>query len=73
LPETTRAGGVQLAEKLRRAIELERFLYEGCAIPVTVSFGVSEFSRTVANSEALMKAADDRLYQAKHAGRNRVC
>jgi len=73
LPETTRAGGIQLAEKLRRAIELERFMHDGCPIPVTVSFGVSEFSRSVASSEALMKAADDRLYQAKRAGRNRVC
>lgn len=73
LPETTRVGGIALAEKLRRLLEVERFTYEGRPIPVTVSFGISEFSLAVESAEALVKAADDRLYEAKHGGRNRVC
>jgi two-component system, cell cycle response regulator len=72
LPETTHSGGAALAEKLRRSIASERFMHEGRAIPVTVSFGVSEFSRSLETSEALVKAADQRLYAAKNSGRNRV-
>jgi diguanylate cyclase (GGDEF)-like protein len=73
LPETTLAGGAALAEKLRRAIAAERFMHEAQHIPVTVSFGVSEFNRTLAGPDALFKAADERLYRAKNSGRNRIC
>jgi two-component system, cell cycle response regulator len=72
LPETTRTGGSALAEKLRRIIAGERFRYESHVIPVTVSFGVSEFTPDMERSDTLMKRADERLYEAKNGGRNRV-
>jgi diguanylate cyclase (GGDEF)-like protein len=72
LPEADRMGGVALAEKLRKMIANERFEHEGAAIPVTISLGVAAFTPELAGSDDLYKAADDRLYQAKRAGRNLV-
>jgi diguanylate cyclase (GGDEF)-like protein len=70
LPDTNREGGVNLAEKLRQAIEaleipdLDRRL--------SASFGVAVLPGDAVNGEQLMRAADRALYAAKNAGRNRV-
>jgi diguanylate cyclase (GGDEF)-like protein len=57
-----------LADKLRLAIAgLER------PVKITASFGVcANFGPLANDAEGLMKAADEALYRAKHAGRNRV-
>jgi diguanylate cyclase (GGDEF)-like protein len=73
LPGTNRAGGVALAEKLRVLIADEPFRHEGKPFEVTASFGVAEYTRTMVNAESLIKLADERLYEAKRGGRNRVC
>ena len=39
---------------------------------VTASFGVTEL-RVGESSSDLLERADEQLYRAKHAGRNRVC
>jgi len=72
LPEADRMGGVALAEKLRKMIASERFEHEGTVIPVTISLGVFAFSPEQESSADLYKAADDKLYEAKRAGRNQV-
>jgi two-component system, cell cycle response regulator len=74
LPESQLAGGRALAEKLRRAVELEAFHHESDVISVTISVGVAEFLPALAgeNVDALVKRADTQLYAAKKAGRNRV-
>ena len=38
----------------------------------TVSLGVAEWVATMADGQALLDLADQRLYRAKHGGRNRV-
>ncbi len=39
---------------------------------VTASFGVAEFGGSISDGEALIRASDEALYQAKAEGRNRV-
>ncbi len=73
LPEAGQAGGVALAEKLRTIVAAEQFIYNGIEIPVTVSLGVSAYEAHHENAEAIVSLADEKLYEAKRGGRNRVC
>jgi diguanylate cyclase (GGDEF)-like protein len=73
LPEADMHGGEVLAEKLRKLVEAERVVQEGTVIPVTISLGVAEFDPRYETAEQLVKAADEKLYEAKRSGRNRVC
>jgi diguanylate cyclase (GGDEF)-like protein len=67
------AGGAQLAERLRSAVEGRVAFVEGVALRVTASFGVASIQCTGDPSPAsLLERADQRLYRAKATGRNRV-
>ncbi len=72
LPEIDLAGASTLAEKIRKLVEAHAFVFEEAPIPLTVSLGVAALDETVASSDDFIKAADERLYRAKEAGRNRV-
>jgi diguanylate cyclase (GGDEF)-like protein len=73
LPEIDLAGAVTTAEKVRKVIEKQKFLFEDQQIPVTISLGVAAISNDVADMQSLLKNSDERLYEAKQKGRNRVC
>jgi two-component system cell cycle response regulator len=64
-----------LAERLRRAVEGLQIPLEFGSLAATVSVGVASLSECATNlsSEALVQLADQRLYEAKSNGRNRVC
>jgi len=67
-----RNAGV-FAERVRGMVESTLFEHEGQRIPVTISMGVAAHPDTPAeNPTQLIAAADEALYRAKHAGRNRV-
>jgi diguanylate cyclase (GGDEF)-like protein len=68
LPLTPKDSALLVAEKLRGAIENAAFP-EG---RLTISLGVATYPKDGTSSPDLIKAADDALYQAKQAGRNRV-
>jgi diguanylate cyclase (GGDEF)-like protein len=72
LPETPLAGGVALAENLRGRVETHAFAFQGERIPVTISVGCAMLAEEKTAAE-LIQRADDKLYEAKRAGRNRVC
>lgn len=72
LPDTGIERAEVLAEKIRTEIERTRFLFETKKISVTVSLGVAQL-RKQDDTQSFMAAADAKLYQAKHSGRNRVC
>jgi two-component system, cell cycle response regulator len=72
LPETALQGAGAIAEDLRRRVQERRFVFEGESIPVTVSLGCSELGGEM-DVLALIKQADEKLYDAKRGGRNRVC
>jgi diguanylate cyclase (GGDEF)-like protein len=61
-----------LAEKIRRAVESHRFIYEKKRLMVTISLGVAELTSTMESSQTLLKIADQALYSAKSSGRNQV-
>jgi two-component system, cell cycle response regulator len=73
LPEAGKPGGIALAEKIRRLVEAEEFVHNNVQMPVTVSLGVAAFEPSFDTSEAMVAAADEKLYEAKRGGRNRVC
>ncbi len=72
LPQTSLAGAMELAERLRKALEARLVYHAGRQIGVTASFGVASYPEAVATHEALFPAADRALYLAKREGRNRV-
>ncbi|MEZ4299587.1 MAG: GGDEF domain-containing protein [Polyangiaceae bacterium] len=72
-PEVPLENAVSVAEKLRGLIEASPCRFEGNQIPVTSSFGVASFLGDADGTAAeLYRKADERLYAAKRAGRNRV-
>ncbi|TFH29319.1 MAG: diguanylate cyclase [Myxococcales bacterium] len=72
LPETDLRGGIRIADELRKMIAAETFIFEEDDIDVTISCGVAQLDPTW-RSHDFVRAADERLYEAKRAGRNRVC
>jgi diguanylate cyclase (GGDEF)-like protein len=75
LPETSADGGVAFAERLRERIEAQEFTVSSeRTVHLTVSIGIATFpSARVESTEDLFARADEALYRAKSAGRNRVC
>jgi len=71
LPATTPAVGAKLLETLRAAIEACPFHFKGERVTITISMGLAAF-RPGEHSDLVLKRADQALYRAKNAGRNRV-
>ncbi len=70
LPETNSHSGVEVAERLRDAVEQLSFAHYP-TLRVTVSVGVTQAGRHEEIKEVISRA-DAALYQAKTTGRNRV-
>jgi two-component system, cell cycle response regulator len=65
--------GQVVAERMRKAVEANKFVFEGTNIPITISIGVAGLPDAVVKDAAeLVSFADQALYKSKHAGRNRV-
>lgn len=73
LPEVPIAGAMRIAEALRRTIEQKVHATESGNIRTTISAGVSSLGLHGNTVRSLIAAADKALYDAKRAGRNRVC
>ena len=78
-PETNIQDALIACEKLRSAVESYRFIFEynqeSFEIPITISIGINECSDKYPCFETLefIKGADEKLYEAKRTGRNRIC
>ncbi|WP_421856903.1 GGDEF domain-containing protein [Marinomonas sp.] len=60
-----------LAESIRQRVEEYEFVYLDQKFRMTMSFGVATMNETTSLREAIT-LADNRLYSAKRAGRNRT-
>jgi len=72
LPECSLRQATVRAEEICRRIRENRAQPDHQPGALTVSIGVAAFDETTDRVDLLLKFADDALYQAKHAGRNRV-
>ena len=74
LVETGKSGAAILAERLRK--EIEEYAFKNREVQplgkISVSIGYSSYPTDGETREQLVKIADENLYQAKHAGRNRI-
>jgi two-component system cell cycle response regulator len=73
LPETDLGGATRLADSIREKIQEHKFVFQNDKIAVTISVGVSALVEADKTSTDLIKRADERLFDAKRGGRNRVC
>lgn len=73
LPETGADEAAALAERLRAGLQAQPAPHLGRELPVTLSAGVSLILPGDASTDAVLARADAAMYQAKAAGRNRVC
>jgi diguanylate cyclase (GGDEF)-like protein len=73
LPETNREGGLAVAERIRALVEQHPFQYEGKTYHATLSAGLAatDGDETLTPND-LIRQADEKLFEAKNAGRNRV-
>jgi two-component system cell cycle response regulator len=72
LPETNLAGARSLAEGLREQIRQHRFAFQGKTMSVSLSIGGSMWQAADREITNLIQRADEKLFEAKRAGRNRV-
>jgi diguanylate cyclase (GGDEF)-like protein len=72
LVETDHTQALGAGERIRRTVDNTVFEYEGEEFPVTVSVGVATADAGHETPDHLLQAADDRLYEAKRTGRNKV-
>lgn len=72
LPETSGEEALNVAQRIRTALEAERFApHPDASIRITISIGVTEYHRGE-DVTAFVQRADKAMYVSKENGRNRV-
>jgi diguanylate cyclase (GGDEF)-like protein len=72
LPNTTKADGLVVAERLRAEMERSPLMVEGTPVTATISLGVASMPESGRSVDSLVRAADAAMYEAKRQGKNRV-
>ena len=72
LPNTSAEGARALAEKIVNEIAVLDLNSVAPKLQMTVSIGIAVYRKNI-SAKTLLKEADEYLYEAKHAGRNRFC
>jgi diguanylate cyclase len=71
LPETPLEDAIQTVTRVQRELTKQIFLYNNQRLLITFSAGVALYA-TGESQESIIKRADEALYRAKKAGKNRV-
>lgn len=72
MPESSAQSAGEMAEKIRAHIEKTNFLHKKEQVKITLSIGVAEVNHKDPFAGPLFGRAENALYKAKEAGRNRV-
>lgn len=72
LPETSAGQVLEVAERIRTAVEHSSFDEQGARISATVSIGIASCPDDAVNVQELIDKADAALYESKNGGRNRA-
>jgi diguanylate cyclase (GGDEF)-like protein len=72
LPETDPGKALQVAERVREAVEKIPIQIADQELQITVSIGVSRRDENTIDLETLIARADQAMYIAKYRGRNQV-
>lgn len=72
LPEADLETALRRAEELRSVFSQTRVAFQGKQLGATISLGIACFPEHGQTAEALLMCADQAMYRAKAAGRNRV-
>lgn len=72
LPETSSGQVLEVAERIRTAVEHCSFDEQGARVSTTVSIGIACCPDDAINTQELIDKADAALYQSKNSGRNRT-
>jgi diguanylate cyclase (GGDEF)-like protein len=72
LKDTDGKTGLMIAEKIRQHVEQQRYAYNGKALQLTVSIGLTT-QQPDDTLHSLLSRADHAMYRAKQSGRNRTC
>jgi diguanylate cyclase (GGDEF)-like protein len=74
LPGANLEESSMIAERIRQSVERTAFEVRQTRLNITISLGISNFPvHRPKSDKELVKMADLALYEAKNAGRNRVC
>jgi diguanylate cyclase (GGDEF)-like protein len=74
LIEVTYEGAMDLAERVRLMVERRVFEFDGKTFQFTISLGLAATTGAEGlTATDIVRRADERLFEAKNAGRNRVC
>ncbi len=74
LRDCEEARTCEIAEKIRKSVETNKFLLPcGKLVSITISIGIAVYPATIADIDLLKEKADEKLYEAKHSGRNKIC
>lgn len=71
LPRTPSNEAEQITKRLWQAVNGRPFNVDNELVPVSISIGVAELSENTEDIDTLMRHADEAMYQAKQAGRNK--
>jgi diguanylate cyclase (GGDEF)-like protein len=74
LPETPLDGALIVADRILKVVNQAPFVFEEKTFPVTISAGVvATQGEAEITPVELLRRADEKMYDAKNQGRNRVC
>ena len=71
MPDTAIDPAVSVIHRLQRNLAMNSFLHAGQPLPITFSAGVTPRA-SYEHQSTVINRADEALYEAKHAGKNRV-